>query len=86
MSEVIEAFSKNIFSLPAPVPQAQVSAGVLFPCTGRKDGVHRSRSVFVKASFDCATLRMKSFNRFSNSFFRTIYKGGEYAFRSEEHG
>ena len=40
--EVIETFSKDISSLPAPVPQAQVSGGALFPCTKRKDGVHRS--------------------------------------------
>jgi hypothetical protein len=37
--EVIETFSKSLSSL---------SGGAFIPCTGRKDGVHRSRSVFAK--------------------------------------
>jgi len=36
-------------------PQAQVSGGAVFPCTGRRDGVHCSRSALAKMSFDCAS-------------------------------
>jgi excisionase family DNA binding protein len=55
--EVIETYFKNHFS---------PSGGAFFPCTGRKDGVHRSRGAIAQKSFDprhrppgqvCASLR-----------------------------
>ena len=49
VSEPIETFSENHSSL---------SGGAFFPCTGRKDGVHRSRSALGKKPFDYVTLRL----------------------------